>query len=294
MRYQLLGPVRVRAADGYRTISGARQRRILAALLVDANRVVSVDRLVDVVWGEQPPATSVQQVQNCVSSLRRMLVDVGHEPSINRMPTGYSLSVRDDAVDTRIFTDLVVLAERSAAKGDTDDACTTLRRALGLWHGRAMEDVSSDALTPAAVQLDEARVRTMERLVAIEMTRGRADAVLGDLSAWAREQPYHEGLHGQLALAYHTVGRTGDALTLIDGVRRRLRTDLGIDLGAELSRVEAQLRAPRPDAVEPERVTGSSLEMLHAALVRLTAAVNLLTRAIEGGRLGQGASPSSL
>jgi DNA-binding SARP family transcriptional activator len=280
MEFRILGPLTVCTTEGTHTIRGSRHRKILAAMLVEANHAVSMDRLVDTVWDESPPATAVQQVQNCVGSLRKLLTGMGGQPTVVRTSSGYALVIEDGALDAQSFREACAMAEAEADRGDHAGATARLRRALDLWRGKPLADVQSDALAGVAVRLEEMRVRALEQYVRLELAAGRHAPIVADLVKWTSEHRYHEALHGQLAMALYRSGRTAEALRVIHELRTRLRCDLGIDAGRPISSLQAELlNSGRVVGAVPERtlIDPGVLLTLRSALVQLTTALDILT-----------------
>jgi DNA-binding SARP family transcriptional activator len=144
MRFRVLGPLEVEAADGPVVLGGPKERLLLALLLARPNQVVSVDALVGGLWGEQPPPTAAKTLQSHVKRLRRALEPgrargAAGEVLVTRQP-GYLLRVAPGALDTVRFEELTAKARRALSEGEADAAASTLREALGLWRGRAFEE----------------------------------------------------------------------------------------------------------------------------------------------------------
>lgn len=143
-------------------VGGPRQRIVLAMLLLEANRVVPIDRLIDAVWEDQPPATARTQVQITVSELRRRL---GGPGLILTHATGYQLQVPDDALDIARFWQLVAEGRDHAGRGDAVRAAADLRAALGLWRGDAGSGIRSRLVQAAALRLNEERLVVVEECI---------------------------------------------------------------------------------------------------------------------------------
>ncbi|SEC89831.1 DNA-binding transcriptional activator of the SARP family [Amycolatopsis tolypomycina] len=230
MEFRVLGPVQV--LGGGRPIgpSGPRQERILAALLLDAGRVVPVSRLVEVVWDGEPPATAVRQVRNLTTALRRTLVAAGAGEDV-LTAEGPGFVLRPAGFDLHAFEDL-------AARGE-------YRAALACWRGPALAGVDSAALRPDAERLAERRLAVLEQCLAAEVDAGD-DGTVAELTALVAAHPLREGLVGLLMRALHRAGRQADAIDAYQRAKRRLADELGITPGAPLRASYAQLLHEEP------------------------------------------------
>lgn len=179
-------------------VGGPRQRIVLAMLLLEANRVVPIDRLIDAVWEDQPPATARTQVQITVSELRRRL---GGPGLILTHATGYQLQVPDDALDIARFWQLVAEGRDHAGRGDAVRAAADLRAALGLWRGDAGSGIRSRLVQAAALRLNEERLVVVEECIGLELELGRHQAVIGELRELLAAHPLREKLYAHVMLA---------------------------------------------------------------------------------------------
>ncbi|MDW5328529.1 AfsR/SARP family transcriptional regulator [Plantactinospora sp. KLBMP9567] len=290
MDFRMLGPLRIRSGNTYQAISSHRHRKMLAALLVDANTPVSTGRLIDVLWGVRPPTTARQQVQNCVGSLRTVLRKAGHQAVLDRRGESYVLEIADDLVDGLTFCRLHRKAENHVARSELTEAGELLRSALALWHGQALEDIGSDALVADATRLEELRIRAMEALVELEFARGNQTDIIADLSVWVQLYPYHEGLHCRLAEALHEASRTADALNVIRPLKTRLDVELGINAGPSVRSMERKLLGltdiPYHAVPTPAKATGAGRDGVpygaSGGVSRLDAAlISTITTALE-------------
>src|SRR5690242_18691308 len=130
---RILGPLELVAGRRLMKIGGPREHVVLATLALRANRVISVEQLMDAVWGEAPPSTARGQIQGCISGLRKLFGDAGLPEAIKTRSSGYLLDLNEDTLDSEKFTKLVAAAHREAADGQTQAAATNLRAALDLW-----------------------------------------------------------------------------------------------------------------------------------------------------------------
>ncbi|MFD1080984.1 AfsR/SARP family transcriptional regulator [Micromonospora andamanensis] len=210
-------------------IPGTRDRKILATLLLNSNRPVHIDLLIDVVWDDDPPVTARQQVQNRLGSLRARF---GSEaPRINRNGNHYTLHVTDDQVDGLKFRKVCTEAAFAVNSNHTEKAVSLLRSGLELWRGSPVEDVESARLQMEALRWKEYHLKAIETLVDLEFSLNRHRLLTADLRSWIGSYPYHEGLHCRLAEAMDAGSRTAEALGVLSGLRARLAREMGISAG---------------------------------------------------------------
>jgi DNA-binding SARP family transcriptional activator len=204
VEFRLLGPLEVR--DGAGSVIALRrrqQRALLGALLIRAGEVVSVDRLVDDLWGENPPASAVGSLQNTVSQLRKLLEPLGKD-ILRRQAPGYVLDVPAEAIDARRFERLVA----AAAGLEPAQRAASLREALALWRGPALDDLTDEPWAEVeASRLEELRLEALEERIQADLELGRHATLVAELEAGTVDHPLHERLHGQLALALYRSGR---------------------------------------------------------------------------------------
>ncbi len=241
----MLGSFDVRRDGVSVELGGPQPRTLLAHLALEAGRVVSVDRLIERLWGEEPPATALGTLQSYVSRLRR-----GLEP--DRAPgapatvlaseaPGYVLRVDRQQVDVFRFDDLAEAGRELAAAGRFDAAIERFDAALALWRGPALGGVGEDSLLPTIIRLEEDRLHVVEDRCDALLALGRHAEVVGDLQQAVVEHPLRERLWGQLALALYRSRRQADALRAIAAARSTLAEELGLDPGPELRRLESQI-----------------------------------------------------
>ncbi|NUT50441.1 MAG: tetratricopeptide repeat protein [Saccharothrix sp.] len=229
MRVNLLGPVELVSAGGEAVRVGAAKRRtVLAALALELNRVVSGDRLLDLVWDGSPPPQAKAALQGHIAQLRKVLAE--GVALVTRAP-GYVLTGERADVDVFRFEDLLGTARDA---GD-DDAVRLLRDALALWRGPVLADVPGDHLREAvSARLEELRLVAVQEL-ATRLTRlDRAAEAVAVLRDAADANPLREALVARLVLALHWTGRQAEALALFHRTRERLADELGVDPGPEL------------------------------------------------------------
>ncbi|MYX62695.1 hypothetical protein GTZ89_45680, partial [Streptomyces sp. SID8382] len=246
--FRLLGPVGVWQGERPLGPTAAQQRSVLAMLLMASGRMVSVDRLVLAVWGEDPPGSARNAVQVQISKLRRILSALpGAE--LTTSAKGYSLTVAREQVDLHRFRDLVraareapknVAAARDPAAAE-DHAGELLRSALQLWRGPALADVAGGWLPETlGTGLEEERRTAVEECAAIDLRSGRHHEAAAELSVLVAEHPLRERSVALLMEALRRCGRRADALALFRSTRRRYVEELGIEPGDELQRLHRQ------------------------------------------------------
>jgi DNA-binding SARP family transcriptional activator len=234
VEFRILGPIEVVDAGAEVPLGGRNQRILLALLLVNADEVVSTDRIIDALWGEEPPRTALTSVQNSVARLRKRL---GPERLVTK-PPGYMLRLQDDVLDARRARQLV----DDARGAEPAVRVEILHEAERLWRGPSLADFLYEAFaqTPIA-QLDELRAAIVEERIETALELGRHAELLGELEALVAEHPLRERLRGQLMLALYRSGRQGDALHAYQDARRSLLEELGIEPGPALQRLHGAI-----------------------------------------------------
>ncbi len=296
MDFRILGPLEVCAEQRALPLGGAKQRALLALLLLHRNEVVSVDRVIDSLWGEAPPPAAAKSVQVYVSRLRRLLGP--HGPVGSRLvtrPPGYVLETAPEETDLDRFEHLVDEARQAGASGEPAAAAAALRRALALWRGPPLSDV---ALAPfaqeAARRLEEQRLEALEARVEADLALGRAPELVGELSALVREHPYRERLRAALMLALYRSGRQAEALEAYRAARRALVDELGIDPSPALAQLERAILSHDPAVALPSAAPAPHLEKEAGAFLELedpTGSVQIADLPSDGTAFVIGRSP---
>jgi predicted ATPase/DNA-binding SARP family transcriptional activator len=241
--FGVLGPTRVTGADGAEVaLGGPRRRAVLALLALEAGHVVTVERLVDGVYGDEAPASALNAVQSQVSRLRQVC-----PAPIEGHPAGYRLAVEPEAVDAHRFERLAAEGRSALHAGEPDVAARTLGDALALWRGPALADVREAPFAKAqAVRLEELRLGVVEDRVEADLALGRHHALVAELSGLVAVHPLRERLRAQLMRALSADGRQGEALEVYEAARWELAEALGVDPGPDL--VAAHLAVLRGEA----------------------------------------------
>jgi DNA-binding SARP family transcriptional activator len=242
LEFAVLGPMTV-TAGGTPVSAPAKQRAVLAALLLRANRVVSTESIAEELWDADPPATARNTTQGYVNRLRRVL-PVGR--LITRAP-GYLLEVHAGELDLDRFTRLYDRARLAAGRGDWQDAAGQYTDALALWRGEPLADVPAAVLRRTEVpRLRELRMQAIESRIDAELHLGRHAELIADLRQLTIDQPLREALHAQLMLALYRSGRQAEALEVFRAIDWRLRDELGISPGHELQQLHQRMLSADP------------------------------------------------
>ncbi|GLW13024.1 SARP family transcriptional regulator [Microtetraspora sp. NBRC 13810] len=285
MRFGILGATEVLFDDGRPlALGGPRARSLLALLLLDAGRIVTAERLIDGLYGDEPPGGATNALQSHVSRLRQTLRPLAGAV-VEFHPAGYRLAIEPQAVDAHRFERLAAEGRRALAAGDHGLAAGTLRDALALWRGPALADVRDAPFAAGqAARLAELRLAAVEDRVEAELGLGghRPVAELRDLVA---AHPLRERLRGQLMRALHAEGRQGEALAVFEDARRVLAEELGADPSPELARVHLAVLRAAPGPLTPAETAPPPAQPVRPAPPRQF--TSFVGRAEELERLGK-------
>jgi DNA-binding SARP family transcriptional activator/tetratricopeptide (TPR) repeat protein len=227
MRFEILGPIRVNTGAREIAITAGRERTVLAMLLLHANRTVSMTGLVDALWTDRAPRDARNQLQGCVSRLRRQLAEANAAGQIITEPEGYRLQAGAKAVDLLEFRSLVAEARAAHKDGRRTEARDGYLAALALWRGPALTGIDRGTMRQTAVGLEEERARALEERIDLELALGAGSELVGELTDLVHRYPYRERLHGALMLALYRADRQTDALATYQRLRQVLVTELG-------------------------------------------------------------------
>jgi DNA-binding SARP family transcriptional activator len=253
MEFRLLGPVEAWTDGRQLPIRGPLQRRLLAALLLHANRVVAAERLIETLWGPQPPKTARADLQGRISNLRRVLAPA--EDRLRFRPPGYALSVAPAELDLHEFTRLADEGRHRLASGDVVEASRALAAALALWRGPPLDGV--EGLAAEAARLEERRLAALEDRIEADLRLGRHGTLVAELTALVAEQPIRERLRGHLMLALYRSGRQAEALAAFRELRGRLVEELGVEPSPPVQRLHQRILATGPELDAPAVVSPS-------------------------------------
>ena len=275
LEFRLLGPLEA-WREGERVDLGApKQRAVLALLLLHRGEAVSTERIVDELWGEQPPRAATKSVQVYVSGLRKALGD----DSLETRGHGYALNAEPASVDAERFETLLADGRELLASDDAGKAAAKLREALGLWRGPALADFTYDEFAQEPIaRSEEVRLAALEARIDADLARGRHADLVPELNQLVSEHPLREGFRGQLMLALYRSGRQSEALEAYQAGRREL-LERGLEPGPSLRELEAAILRQDPElgaaARSPRPVTRRRAGVLIAAggAILLAAAV---------------------
>lgn len=258
IRFALLGPVAVRRGGMLVGVRAPMPRTLLAALLLKVNQVVTVERLLDILWGDQPPATAVASLQNHVMRLRAHLAVAG-AGRIRAAAPGYLMEVAAGELDVEVFTRLVKLGAQAAVGGDWEVVVAELTAALSLWRGDPLADVASPVLRTTEVpRLSQLYLDAQEARVCAYLQLGRYREAIAELSVLTAAHPLQERFHGQLMLACSRAGRRAEALAAYRRAREILAEELGVDPDVELQQLHQRILTADPTvaAMDAEAAAG--------------------------------------
>jgi len=260
--FGVLGPLQLTVGGTPVPVGAAKQRAVLAMLVLNRNRVVSSDALIQAAWEESPPTEARASLHAYVSNLRRLLNDAGFDGRtvLAAAPPGYRLSVADIDCDIGRFIMEKTAGVRAAAAGDFEEASRHLSAALAEWRGQILDDLRDFQFVAsfgAAILEDRVGAHTVR--AEVEIACGRGDTVISELEALTAQHPYREPLWAQLITAYYVGGRQSDALNAYRRLKATLVEDLGIDPGPNLRALHERILRQEPlDTVRTARATATA------------------------------------
>jgi ABC-type transport system substrate-binding protein/DNA-binding SARP family transcriptional activator len=246
LEFRILGPFEVSKGGSVLELPAGKPRALLAVLLVHPGEVVSVDTLVDELWGESPPPTAAKNVQGYVARLRKAL---GDDTLVTQAP-GYALRIDDQSLDAARFQALV----EEARHEEPAVAANRLQDALGLWRGPPLADFTYESFAQGEIRrLEDLRLTALENRIEADLALGRHEDVVPELEALVRAHPLRERLQGQLLVALYRCGRQAEALEAYRAARRRFVDELGVEPGPELQGLERAILDHDPSLQAPPR-----------------------------------------
>lgn len=251
--FTLLGSLSARVGDQAVAIGGPRQRVIVAALALAWGRVVSVDALIDAVWGDEPPASARTQVAICVGALRKAFKAAGHQaPVIVTAHPGYRLNTEYSSLDVREFEKLVAEGGDRVRKGSLEDASRLYQQALDLWSGRPLIGVGGQLAEDAETRLEAKRLAAYEAWTGVELELGRHQELIPVLSAVVNDYPQHEQFRHNLMLAQFRSGRRVEAAEGFRVWRNELVEELGLEPSLSIQQLHHAILRDEPGPDRPE------------------------------------------
>jgi len=264
LRFRLLGPLEILGRGGEPVpLRAAKQRTVMAVLLLHSNRRVSLDRLTAALWPGDPPPSAAGNVRTYVSALRQALEPAGRDrlPRLQFERGGYWLNLLPSDLDLLVFEDLEQRGRRALGSGDFAEASHLLWEALRLWRGQPAEDVimhSDEAATIAG--LEERRLAVEEAWIDAQFAQGLDEELIGQLRIMVAAQPLREQLWHRLMVALYRSGRPADTLAAFQELRQRVVGELGIEPGPQVQRLQRQILAGEaPDSRSTVTVTATAI-----------------------------------
>jgi DNA-binding SARP family transcriptional activator len=289
VRYAILGPVELRGGERGAGVGGPRQVALLALLLVNANRALSSDRLVEALWDERSQVGGVKRLQMAIARLRRTLDPDGEQDAsvLRTVAGGYMLTVAPGELDADVFQARVEEGRRALEAGDVRRARDVLRETLGMWRGPALAEVGyHEFAQPEVRRLEELRLAALETRLDVELGLGEHGALIGELEALVSEHPGRERFATQLMLALYRCGRQGDALEVYARTRTYLSRELGLEPGPALRGIQAEILAQSPGlqlmSAQPHLAAVADGPAVEAPVAPPTGVVTFLLTDVEG------------
>ncbi|MFC4072184.1 BTAD domain-containing putative transcriptional regulator [Actinoplanes subglobosus] len=260
LRFEILGPIRAFRDGRQLDLGPAKQRAVLAVLLLHPGKPVPTHRIVDAVWGDDPPENGTNVVQKYVAGLRRVL-----DPDRSPRTPGELLALTDGgyvlrvtSLDTEDFRNGVARAAAEHRAGHVEEAARIARAALDIWYGEALAGLGGAVFESARTRLTEERATAWEAWAAIELSRGAFAGLVSELSRLVQEFPLREGLRAQLMIALYRSGRQAEALAAFRDAREYFLDELGAEPGERLQETHQRILRNEPVGGEPSAVSALS------------------------------------
>jgi class 3 adenylate cyclase len=252
VQFRILGPCEAYHDGSPLPLGGVKQRALLAALLLDAGRVVSADKLIDDLWGEEAPIQARHNLQELISQLRKTLRTAGTDERIVTRTSGYTIELSPGELDLHQFELLVAEGREAFSVGDATTAAAKIAEALALWHGPPLADLAFEGFAQQEIaRLEELRMSVIEERIAVDLALGRHAGIVGELQSLAAANPLRERLREQLMLALYRSGRQAEALEAYREARGVLTEELGLDPSPALQRLETAILVHDPELDVP-------------------------------------------
>ena len=292
IRFRLLGPLEIRAGEEWRGIGAPKWRSVLATLLIHPGQIVPADVLINEVWGDAPPAKAANLISIYVLRLRRLLGDADSALLVTRAP-GYQLRIGPADTDAQLFETMVRDGRRALAAGDPEGAASQLAEALMLWRGSPLADVPPAPLVEAeAERLAELRLDAAELRMTAELACGGHAQVVPELRRLLADHPLREGLWLLLIRALDGAGRHAEALDAYGQARSAIADELGVDPGAELRQLYADMLAQEQRREKEWRRGGQHIGR-HGKGKLQAAGIRLRFRGGQRPAIGTGPGPAA-
>jgi DNA-binding SARP family transcriptional activator len=285
-QFGVLGPLQMSAGGALVPLGAPKQRAVLAMLLMNRNRAVSVDALIDAVWDQSPVPAARTSIHSYVSNLRRLIGSASRDPNrvLASVPPGYQLNVADADCDLGRFVTEKDAGAHAAAAGRFEDASAYLAAALREWRGPFLDDLREFAFVDTfATALAEVRVAVQTAHAEAEIACGRADAIIPRLEVLSAEHPYRERLWAQLITAYYIAERQSDALNAYLRLKNNLAENLGIDPGPTVRSLHERILRQEP----LDTLRGAQTTAKHSVVDISPATGTLVSRSPRAELLGQ-------
>jgi DNA-binding SARP family transcriptional activator len=247
LHFRILGPIECSSAGAELDLGGPRQVKLLALLLVNANRALATDQLIEALWGAESVGNAPKRLQVAIVRLRKALGRGGAASRVQTVAGGYRLRVEPRELDADRFSERVGHGRRALDAGEPVVASEFLRAALRLWRGPAFADVTYEPFAQAEIRrLEELRLAALTSRLDADLRLGRHVDVVSELESLTVEHPTHETLSRQFMLALYRCGRQADALDVFQRVRTNLREQFGLDPGPALCAMQAHVLGQHP------------------------------------------------
>jgi DNA-binding SARP family transcriptional activator len=254
LEIRILGPISIAPVGTVSARLAPKPRKILALLLLNANKIVPTGSLMTELWGETPPRSATTTLQTYVLHLRKALgaawkIELPEiaKKVLTTHTNGYMLSVGRGTIDLHLYDELVAEGRHALESGQMERAAAHFDKALSLWSGPPLADVPIGRLLEAEVmRLEEDRLSTLEGRIAADLQLGRHHQLLSELTSLAVQHPFHEGLHEKFMLALYRSGRRHQSLDVYQRLRSSLVDELGIDPSPRLQRLHQSVLASDP------------------------------------------------
>jgi DNA-binding SARP family transcriptional activator/Flp pilus assembly protein TadD len=251
MKFRILGSLEIAVGAELLKLRGARQQTVVATLLLSANRVVAIGRLLEAMYGEGLPPTARSQAQITISALRRQFASSQHGAIITTHSHGYVIRVEAGELDAERFEETVAAAHEARDSNSPELAIARYRDALRLWRGPCLDGIDSRFVRAAAIRLDELRISSTEERIALELALGRHHELVGELTELVGQHPLREQLHRQLMLALYRSDRIAEALKVYRQARQTMVEELGIEPSERLQQLEHHILTSDPVLATP-------------------------------------------